>query len=183
MPRSGYPATSTPINLLNSMNLTFSIADPSQAPALAALHNAVSADLTVRYGQGVWSTTATEKGILFGMRHSTVIAASDGEDLVGTLRLQTKKPWAIDVSYFTPVKKALYLTGMAVLPVRQRHGIGRMILQEAIRLTRALPAGAIRLDAFDAPAGAGPFYAKCGFAGRGRVTYRKAPLIYFELVL
>jgi hypothetical protein len=36
------------------------------------------------------------------------------------------------------------------------------------------------LDAFDADAGAGSFYARCGF---GRVTYGKAPLIYFERIL
>jgi GNAT superfamily N-acetyltransferase len=65
----------------------------------------------------------------------------------------------------------------------QRRGVGRRLLAEAIKHTRALPADAIRLDAFDAEAGAGPFYAKCGFREVGRVTYRKAPLIYFELVL
>jgi hypothetical protein len=48
---------------------------------------------------------------------------------------------------------------------------------------RAWPGDAIRLDAYDAEAGAGKFYAKCGFRERGRVVYRKTPLIYFELIL
>lgn len=41
----------------------------------------------------------------------------------------------------------------------------------------------MRLDAYDADAGAGGFYAKCGFLEAGRVTYRKVPLVYFELML
>jgi GNAT superfamily N-acetyltransferase len=65
----------------------------------------------------------------------------------------------------------------------QRQGIGRLLLTEAVRVARAWPADAIRLDAFDAEAGAGAFYAKCGFREVGRVVYRKAPLIYFEALL
>ena len=47
----------------------------------------------------------------------------------------------------------------------------------------AWPADAIRLDAYDHAAGAGPFYAKCGFRERGRVVYRGNPLAYYELLL
>jgi GNAT superfamily N-acetyltransferase len=165
------------------MNLSFSTPVPADAPALAALHTAVAEDLTQRYGRGPWSSAATEKGVLFGMRHSRVVIARKGKGIVGTLRLPTRKPWAIDISYFTPVKKTIYLTHMAVTPGMQRRGIGRMLLKEAVKQVRAWPADAIRLDAFDDAAGAGAFYAKCGFREVGRVTYRKAPLIYFELVL
>jgi ribosomal protein S18 acetylase RimI-like enzyme len=81
------------------------------------------------------------------------------------------------------VKKALYLTGMAVSPALQGKGIGRKLIDEAIGHAVAWPANAIRLDAFDAEAGAGGFYIKCGFREVGRVVYRKDPLIYFELLL
>jgi ribosomal protein S18 acetylase RimI-like enzyme len=165
------------------MKLTFSAAAETAAPALAALHTAVAADLTLRYGRGFWSSVSTERGVLSSMRHSRVLVAKKGKKIVGTLRLATKKPWAIDVSYFTPVKKALYLTSMAVIPGMQRHGIGRLLLDEAVTQAQAWPADAIRLDAFDANAGAGEFYAKCGFREVGRVIYRKDPLIYYELVL
>lgn len=117
------------------------------------------------------------------MRHSRVLVAHKGNAIVGTLRLATKKPWAIDVLYFAPVEKPLYLTSMAVIPTMQRQGIGRLLVAEAVKQARAWPANAVRLNAFDADAGAGAFYAKCGFREVGRVTYRKAPLIYFELVL
>lgn len=165
------------------MKLTLSIAIRTDVPVLAALHSAIATDLTNKYGRGPWSALTTEKGVLFGMRRSRVLVARKGKTIVGTLHLPTKKPWAIDVSYFTPVKKALYLTHMAVIPTMQRQGIGRRLLEEAVIQARDWPANAIRLDAFDADAGAGGFYAKCGFREAGRVVYRKTPLIYFELVL
>src|SRR5271163_4310832 len=89
-----------------AMNISFSIATQPDAPVLAALHTAVAADLTLRHGDGPWSAKTTEKGVLFGMRHSRVVVARRGKSIVGTMRLATKKPWAIDVSYFTPVKRA-----------------------------------------------------------------------------
>ena len=65
----------------------------------------------------------------------------------------------------------------------QRKGVGRLLLKKAEELARAWPADAIRLDSFDAAAGAGPFYAKCGYREVGRVTYKQDPLLYFELLL
>ncbi|HXR17595.1 MAG TPA: GNAT family N-acetyltransferase [Terriglobales bacterium] len=165
------------------MKVSFSIAVQADAPELAALHTCVSAELTRRYGRGPWSSITTERGVLSDMRHSRVVIARKGKSIVGTLHLPTKKPWAIDVSYFTPVKKSLYLTHMAVIPALQRQGIGRLLLKEAVKHARAWPADAIRLDAFDADAGAGGFYAKCGFRELARVTYRDVPHIYYELVL
>jgi GNAT superfamily N-acetyltransferase len=87
------------------------------------------------------------------------------------------------VAYFTPVRKAIYLTGMAVQPRLQRQGVGRLLMERAVAMTRDWPADAIRLDAFDAVAGAGGFYARCGMREMGRVKYRNAPLIYFEMVV
>lgn len=56
-------------------------------------------------------------------------------------------------------------------------------MKEAAVHARKWPADAIRLDAFDAVAGAGLFYAKCGYREVARVAYKKDPLIYFELRL
>jgi len=165
------------------IKVAFSIATEADAPELAALHTSVAEDLTRRHGKGPWSSAMTERGALFALRHSRVLIARRGKKIVGTLNLQTKKPWAINVSYFTPVKKALYLVSMAILPAMQRCGIGQMLIKEAARQVRAWPADAIRLDAFDGDAGAGAFYAKCGLHETGRTIYRNAPLIYFELVL
>jgi GNAT superfamily N-acetyltransferase len=156
---------------------------PEEAPAIAALQAAVAEDLTRRYGKGHWSSAPSERGILHGMRTSKVLVMRDGDRVIATLRLATKKPWAIDRSYFRECKRPLYLTDMAVAPDRQRQGIGRLCVEEMIRIAREWPADAIRLDAYDAEAGAGGFYQKCGFQEVGRVVYRKTPLIYFERLL
>ena len=120
---------------------------------------------------------------MYAMRHSRVFVARQGNEIVGTLRLATKKPWAIDTNYFSKCKRPLYLLAMAVLPQKQRQGFGRRCLEETQRIARAWQADAIRLDAYDADAGAGRFYARCGYTERGRLTYRKAPLIYYEFLL
>jgi len=56
-------------------------------------------------------------------------------------------------------------------------------MDKAESMAKAWPSNAIRLDAYDAKAGAGAFYAKCGFREAGRAIYRKTPLVYFELLL
>lgn len=163
------------------MKLRLEPATPNDAPTLAALHAAVAERLTREFGRGHWSTGATEKGVLLGLRMSRILVARQGSRVIATLRLATRKPWAIDRSYFSPSVRPLYLTHMAVAPDRQRLGLGRQCLEEARRVAREWSADAIRLDAYDAAAGAGDFYVKCGFREVGRVTYRGVPLIYLEL--
>jgi len=165
------------------MRLTFHDATLKDVPAIVAMHNAAAGALTARFGEGHWSTPVTERGAASSLRHARVRVARAGARIVASLRLATKKPWAIDVSYFTPVKRALYLTGMVVDVAEQSHGLGRLALADAVSVARAWPADAIRLDAYDAPAGAGGFYVRCGFHERGRVVYRNDPLIYYELLL
>jgi len=108
--------------------------------------------------------------------------ARNGAGIIATLRLATKKPWAIDVEYFVNVRRPLYLHDMAVEPGLQRQGVGRSLIEKAKSVARKWPSAAIRLDAYDAEAGAGGFYAKCGFREVGRVTYRNTPLVYYELL-
>ena len=116
------------------------------------------------------------------MKVSRVIVACASGDIVGTLTLQTKKPWSIDVTYFTPCRKVVYLVNMAVAPERQRSGVGRALLEDALVRSQGVPFEAIRLDAYDGPAGAGGFYRKCGYRHRGGRSYRGVPLMYFELM-
>ena len=167
----------------SGMDLELVPATPDQAAEIAALQTAVAADLTERFGTGPWSAAVSERMALFHQRTGVVYVARQGGQLIATLRLCTKKPWAIDRTYFTAVKKPLYLHDMAVAPAWQRRGVGTTCLDRARRIAVGWPADAIRLDAFDAPAGAGDFYRKCGFREVGRVTYRKVPLVYFEAVL
>jgi GNAT superfamily N-acetyltransferase len=158
-------------------------ATPDDAAQLAALHTAVAEHLTRGHGRGPWSSRTTEKGIFLALRTSRVFVVREGAEIVGTLRLTTKKPWAINTSYFSPCLRPIYLLGMAVIPAKQRQGIGRRCLKAAEQIGRAWEADVIRLDAFDDNAGAGPFYARCGWTEVGRAVYRTTPLIYYERLL
>jgi GNAT superfamily N-acetyltransferase len=168
------------------LKITFDLAELDDAVELAEIHRAAADRLTLRFGQGAWSGTPSVRGILATMRlpkfSKTLVARTRGK-IIGALRLATKKPWAIDVSYFTAVARPLYLTGMVVHPRHQGKGVGRALVDEAAALAREWPGDAIRLDAWDADAGAGDFYAKCGFRLVAHAKYKGAPLVYFEMLL
>lgn len=163
--------------------MRFRDAAAADAPLIAALQNATAGALTARFGEGHWSSLVTERSALLAQRHARVRVGCQGRRILTVLRLATKKPWAINVSYFTPVKRPLYLTGMAISVAHQGQGLGRLALDDARAIVAAWPADAIRLDAYDAAAGAGPFYEKCGFEERGHVVYKGNPLVYYELLL
>ncbi|MEX2270650.1 MAG: GNAT family N-acetyltransferase [Vicinamibacterales bacterium] len=165
------------------MTLVFELGTEDDAPALAALHSAVAGRLTRDFGAGHWSPNASEASVVRGIRTSRVIIARDESGIAGTLRLATRKPLAIDPKYFQAVARPIYLLDMAVRPSAQRTGTGRRLIEQAVLIARDAQAGAIRLDAYDAPAGAGGFYAKCGFREVGRAEHRKVRLIYYEMLL
>jgi GNAT superfamily N-acetyltransferase len=150
---------------------------------LVALRTAVAEKLTADHGPGPWSGVSSDPGVRFDLRNSSLFVARRRGRLIATFRLATKKPWAIDPDYFTAARRALYLLSMAVAPDLQRQDIGRGCVEEMKSIARKWPADVIRLDAYDAAAGAGPFYEKCGFQNRGRASFRGCPLIYFEMLL
>src|SRR3989442_14303153 len=106
------------------MFLKFQLATPADAVAIAALRNAVAENLTARFGKGHWSGCVSERGVLWDMRTGKVYAARRRNKIIATLRLATKKPWAIDTKYFRACTKPLYRTAMAVAPDLQRQGLG-----------------------------------------------------------
>jgi len=165
------------------LTLSFDLAGPADAPALTALHSAVAGHLTREFGEGHWSARASEASVLRGIATSRVIVARDEAGIAGALRLASRKPWSIDPKFFQKVKRPLYLLDMAVRPSVQRRGVGRQLIDQARLIAKVWPADAIRLDAYDAAAGAGGFYRKCGFREAGRAEYRRVPLIYFEVLL
>lgn len=159
------------------------LASPDDAGAIAAVRSRAAEHLTERFGGGHWSSLASERGVRTSLRCCRVVVARNGAAVVGTLSLQTKKPWAIDRSCFSASRAPWYLTNMAVDPAHQRRGLGRELMAAAVRLVRQWEGDAIRLDAYDSPAGAGAFYEKCGMREVGRATYRVVPLVYYELTL
>jgi GNAT superfamily N-acetyltransferase len=165
------------------MHIKLRLATPDDVRDLVALRTAASVRLAQQFGQGYWAPKVTEKGMLYAMRIASVYVATFRSKPIATLTLSTRKPWAIDKKYFTPVRQSLYLTAMAVSPDHQRSGLGSACLEESCRIARAWPADAIRLDAYDVAAGAGEFYRKCGFRHVGGATYRGTALLYFEKLL
>jgi GNAT superfamily N-acetyltransferase len=165
------------------MDLSVCPAVEADIPAITSLRVAVADRLTSQYGQGHWSGAVTEQAVSRAVESSLVLVARKDSSIVATVRLTTKKPWAIDQAYFSEIRQPMYLHDMAVEPLLQSQGIGRRILEEAKSVAKAWPADGLRLDAYDSPAGAGGFYAKCGFREVGRATYRGVPLIYYELLL
>jgi hypothetical protein len=111
--------------LARTMRLSFVQAAESDAAAIAALRVATANDLTERFGRGHWSGEATARGVIAGMHDATIWIARRGASIVGTFRLSSLKPWAIDISRFAPASMPLYLTDMAVLPDQQGHGLAR----------------------------------------------------------
>jgi GNAT superfamily N-acetyltransferase len=166
---------------LTAVQVKLEIATPADAALLASLHAATSKKLTDTHGIGPWSGKISEKSVLMAMRNARVYVARDKDQLIATLTLGTKKPWAIDRKYFSQCHRPLYLTSMAVVPELQRQGVGRLCIDAIKNIAKQWPADAIFLDAYDTAAGAGGFYGKCGFREVGRASYRGAPLVYFEM--
>ncbi len=128
---------------------------------LAALYRAVAEDLTHRFGQGHWFVSANGEGRAERSAEAKVFANLDCMHQQSCRRYPTlgykEALGHRHRVYFTAAERPLYLTGMAVHPDLQRKGIGRLLLKEAEAVARAWSADAIRLDAFDAEAGAGTF--------------------------
>lgn len=163
--------------------VTFADATDRDVEALSGLHAEAAAHLTAIHGEGRWSKPLILRRIDAVPGRARVRLGRLGEQIVSALRLQTRKPWAIDVGSFTPAARPLYLTDMVVAVSCQGRGVGRAALADAHAIAREWPADAIRLDAYDAPAGAGGFYEKCGYVRRARVTYKGNPLVYYEMRL
>jgi GNAT superfamily N-acetyltransferase len=165
------------------MQIQLQLANDDDAPGLVRLREAVNARLVEDFGPGFWCTKMSAQGALSAVRQAQVYVARHRGEIKATLALAARKPWAISLSYFESREKPFYLTNMAVHPEFQRRGVGREAILEAKRIALMAGADAIRLDAYDVEAGAGPFYAKCGFIEAGRAKYREAPLIYYEMRL
>src|SRR5688572_6484965 len=95
---------------------SISTATVRDARAIAALRNAVADDMTRRFGEGHWSAHSSAAEVVQQMSGSHVLVARRGRRIIGTVRLATAQPSAIDASAFTPVASALYVLGLGVAP-------------------------------------------------------------------
>ena len=166
------------------MPLVFAAATQADAAAIAAVRMAAARDLTERFGAGPWSfAMETEASVQAELRSSTVMFARDGGIVIASLRLATRNPWLGNIDFFTPCDRPIFLTSMAVLPRRQRQGVGRQLLSESRKVAAHMGGEALRLDSYAGPAGAGEFYRRCGFHEARRGDYNGTALIWFEAML
>jgi GNAT superfamily N-acetyltransferase len=171
------------VSATTQVALSYRWGTEADVPGLLKLRLAVDADQECRFGSDRWSTTISEQSVARGLRSSRVLIALRRRRIVAAVRMDTKKPWAIDLRYFTPVARAVYLHDVNVEPSSQRSGVGRELIERTIDAARLWPVDAVRLDAYDGRSGGGPFYRKCGFIEVGRTVYRGVPLVYFERLL
>lgn len=162
------------------VQLRIDTAAPADIPALVALRTAVAEAMTREFGPGDWSATPSSALVRKQLRASRVLVAREGTALLGTVRLAEAQQALFDASAFTPARTALYVLGLAVSPDARGRDIGSQLMQAAKDHTRAVNADALWLDAVAGPAGAGPFYSKCGFRPVGVTLNRATPLVFYE---
>ena len=136
--------------------------------------------MTQRFGEGGWSAIASKTEVLKQLRASRVLVAKFDGEVVGTVRLAAVKSWAVDWRMFTRVPSALYVLGLAVTPTSRGRGFGRALMEAAKDATRSSSTDALWLDAYDSAAGAGPFYARCGFRHVGNTSHNGRALLFYE---
>ncbi len=87
--------------------LLFRFASERDVRALLKLRLDVDADQARRFGKNRWSTTISEASVSRGLKASRVLVAEQDKTIVAALRMQTKKPWAIDLTYLSDPTRVL----------------------------------------------------------------------------
>lgn len=135
------------------------------ARTIESIRRAAAADLTARFGVGAWSSVTSLRRIQQLAGRGQIYLVEEARVPVATFLLADRRPPFCRLDWFADRKApACYMRHFAVHPERQGRGVGRLVLAEIERLARARGAEALRFDAYRGEAGAGPFYAKCGYA-------------------
>ena len=138
-------------------------------------------DLVARHGKGPWENFTPIDTLEHMAATRFVGGVFDGAEVVAAFSLRWTAPAWYDLSLFRyPEDPAAYLFDFAVTPARQGQGIGRWCMQQIDALAIAHGCDSLRFDAYDAPAGAGPFYRKLGYHLRGHMVFNRVPLLVFE---
>jgi GNAT superfamily N-acetyltransferase len=166
------------------MSWTIEKAAPDDAAAVAAVRMGAARDLTMKHGLGTWSfAMESEDSVRAELFSATVLIVRAEGSVLGTVKLALRSPYLMPISAFTAVENPIWLTAMNVLPRAQGQGIGRALANAARKSALEMGGEAIRLDSYDANAGAGGFWRRCGFREVGRMNYNGTPLIFFEDLL
>ncbi len=84
------------------MRLILQPAHARDVPELVVFRTAVNLHLAHQHGEGFWLARSTEKGALAGMKRGRVFIGRWRGKIIASLTLSTRKPWAIDATYFHP---------------------------------------------------------------------------------
>ena len=145
---------------------------------------AAANDLTTRFGVAHWSAIPSMEALRKYADQGDLYVVEAEADAIGTLRLTDRKIGFYRSEWFAnPKDNAAYLLDMAIDPRHQRRGIGRRSMRLAEELARAKGSRAIRLDAYAGPAGAGRFYAKCGYRLVHAGEFNGVALEYYETLI
>ena len=156
----------------------------SDAKSVRKVRRLAAEDLTTRFGRGHWSSVSTLPTLRKHARSMHLHVVELHGKVVATFTLSPRKiPFYHKAWFANPDDEALYLTNMAVRPDTQRQGVGRWIMGQIEKIAVQASVGAVRFDAYDANAGAGEFYRKCGYICVHRGSFGATPLEYYEKTL
>lgn len=148
---------------------------------MRSLRQRAGDELTRLHGPGHWSGVGSVPTIRKHARAGTLFGVERDSVLVATFTLSERKIGFYRKGWFRePDVPALYLTNMAIDPPEQRKGIGRWTMKHIEGVARDRKLRALRFDAYDSPAGAGPFYQKCGYTLVHRGAIGAVGLEYYE---
>lgn len=156
-------------------------AGKADLPAIQLLRQRTADTLVAAHGEGHWGWVPDRANLVREMKRRDFYVVLADDVVVGTFKLSSKAPGFFNLAQFAdPKASATYLTGMAIDPTFQRQRIGRWCM--AWIESHALITGskAVRLDAYDHAAGAGPFYERCGYSNRGPLVFNGVKLMLYE---
>jgi GNAT superfamily N-acetyltransferase len=134
------------------------------------------------FGPGHWSRASSLRAWKGHIGLKDVYLAEQGGRAVAVFKLRAKKPhWVPKKRFAEPDARCLWLTDFYVDPDHLRRGIGRACMEEVRRIAAKAGCRWVRFDAYDAAAGAGAFYEKCGCVMVDRTALRGVKLLIFEL--
>lgn len=160
------------------------LAAPGEIAGIYKLSVAAASDLVDKYGQGRWRVAAARKTLKRNQQSDSLFVIVKDAVIVGTFCFTTKKAGFYRRGWFAfPDDPAGYLLNMAIAPQHQRQGIGREVMNHIDQLARSMKLLAVRFDAYEANAGAGGFYRKCGYQLVHVGKVGDVGLEYYEKVL
>jgi GNAT superfamily N-acetyltransferase len=150
---------------------------------IAAVRDDSSGDLQRRFGEGHWCGITNPDRLKREIKkgRQLYLVSSAGEP-VATFAIAESGPKFLRPDWFTePQSPAMYLTGLSVVCAGQGQGVGRWCMKFIRKNVASRGFKWLRFDAYDAPAGALDFYAKCGCAERQRFDFNGVALIAIEM--